>query len=250
MAERWQSGFDVYSAEVEGGRALFLVDLNAEEHAPVESHPVRLQIRVPLLRPREDGLRADDEADALYALEDHLVGVVERTQAGIYVGRYAARGALSFVFYVPGGAPRGLVEALGDLTPYSAQIATASDADWSFFFEILMPSEYSMQEIQNRRVLAHMQELGDRLELPRELDHFALFDGLEQAARASAALRRAGFRVDEMAADGEGRVAVQFHREDMIAGGRADEVSYEILDIVLEEGGEYEGWGAPLVRGS
>jgi len=251
MADRWQPGFDVYSAEVQGGRAVFLVDLNAADHAPLESHPVRLHLRVDLQRPREDGLRADDEADALYQLEDRVVPAVEQKLGGIYVGRYTAGGAVSFVFYMPAGTAVGgdhLMDTLGDTAPYAPEVALAPDPDWSFFNEILMPSEYSMQEIQNRRVLAHMQELGDRPEVPRELDHYAYFAGMEQAARASAALRRHGFRVDEMVADDDGRVCVGFHRIDHLVGGRADAVAWEILDIVLEDDGEYDGWGAPIMK--
>ena len=67
-------------------------------------------------------------------------------------------------------------------------------------------------------------------------------------ARRAATLRRHGFRVDDLESDGEGRVEVQFHRVDHCAGGRIDEVSQEILDIVLAEDGEYDGWGAALVE--
>lgn len=245
MADRWQPGFDVYSAEVVDGRAVFLVDLAAADHAPLASHPVRLDVAVELQRPRPDGLRADDEADALYAVEDRVVQLVESSADGLYVGRVTAGGRVRFVFYLPANA---VVPAPEGLSPYVAEVGAQLDEDWSFFVDILMPGPYSLREMQNRRVLARMQELGDQLDLPREIDHLALFEELEQAARAAATLRRHGFRVDDLESDGEGRVGVQFHRVDHCAGGRIDEVSQEILDIVLAEDGEYDGWGAALVE--
>jgi hypothetical protein len=42
--------------------------------------------------------------------------------------------------------------------------------------------------------------------------------------------------------------ALTFHRNDALAGGRPDQFCAEILDIVLPEGGDYDGWGAPDVR--
>jgi len=62
--------FEFYEARLEHDRLVVLVDLNASEHAPVPSHPYRLEILVPMLEPRSDGLRSNEEAPALFALEE------------------------------------------------------------------------------------------------------------------------------------------------------------------------------------
>ena len=68
----WEPSFDFYMAFVDGAPASFVIDLAAR--APVDTHPVRLHVRVKMLTPREDGLRDKSEFDALAKLEDEVVG--------------------------------------------------------------------------------------------------------------------------------------------------------------------------------
>ena len=99
--ELWQENFDFYEAAAENGRAFVSIDLDAAQHAPVESHPVRLQFRVKMLKPRQDGLRSDEEAETLFALEDALIEEIRTKHEGIFVARATAYGFTEFFFYVP-----------------------------------------------------------------------------------------------------------------------------------------------------
>src|SRR5690348_5410852 len=101
MNAPWEQNFDFYEGTNGDARAIIRVDLAAAEHAPVASHPVRLQFRVKMLEPREDGLRSEQEADALFKLEDTFVEAIVTAQHAIYVGRMVSRGYTEFVFYAP-----------------------------------------------------------------------------------------------------------------------------------------------------
>jgi hypothetical protein len=246
---RWEQDFDFYMAMVDGKPASFVLDLAAASHAPVATHPLLLEIRVPLLQARVDGLRDQAELEPLGALEDQFVAALEQKVDAIYAGRVVHDGATSLYLYVA-EAHRDALEALPALTgdppgEYVPEWAVASDPDWGHYLEFLAPDSYSRQSIMNRRLLAIFTENGDALDVARPVDHLAYFPGREGAEQAASALRSAGFTTDELEAAADDRGwGLQFHRADALSDGRPDEFVEEILDVILPLEGDYDGWGA------
>jgi hypothetical protein len=250
MTPLWQENFDFYEAAADDGRAFVSLDLAAAQHAPVASHPVRLQFRVKMLQPREDGLRSDAESEALFALEDALVEVVREKHGGVYVARAVAFGYSEFYFYVPSARRDGSAtgKAIGErFKPYTLEWLEEEDADWERYFE-LYPNAYAMQTMRNRALIRQMLAANDRLEVPRIIDHLAFFPSRLQAEAAVKELTAADFQVDPLQApaDGQTEWAVQFHREDACDGETPDEFCFEILDILEPLEGEYDGWGSTV----
>jgi hypothetical protein len=131
MSERWQENFGFYMTTLDEAPASFVVDLNAE---PQTSHPLRLQLRVPLLKPRPDGLRDASELEPMGALEDRLAEALKAKTDAIYVGRLVSKGATEFFFYLPDAAKPQLddLEALlGPCAPYTVEYLAAEDPEWN-----------------------------------------------------------------------------------------------------------------------
>jgi regulator of RNase E activity RraB len=201
-------------------------------------------------QPYENGLRSSEEAPALHALEDALDERLRAALDAIYVGRYVGEGFTTFAFYLPADiddATDRIGHAAGDTGPYELVIGIKSDPDWELYTAYLYPDEYGMQQIMNRRVMAAMQDAQDRPEVPRIIDHFAAFDSRAQCDKAIGLLRDAGFEVDDPERGEDERWGVSFHREEPLSDGQADAFCIEILDIVLPNGGDYDGWGAPVM---
>lgn len=270
--ERWEPDFDFYMAELEDLPASFVVDLNAAHQAPVASHPLLLTIEVPMLRPLENGLRDASELDDLGALEDQFVEALATKVDAMFVGRTVHGGATTFYSYVP-DQHRDALDDLPVLTGappdgYEPSWGVDADPGWEQYTEFLAPDEYAHQSIWNRRLVRQFTDMGDALELPRELDHLAYFPTREAAAQAATALTAAGFRCDDITSSEDAedpedievahredaevaeveRFGLQFHRDDALADGRPDEVVGEILDIILPLEGAYDGWGAAHVK--
>ncbi len=256
---RWEQNFDFYVATIDGKPASFVLDLTAGEHAPVATHPLLLEIKVPMLAAREDGLRDNSELEPLGALEDQFVDALEQRLDAIYAGRVVHDGATQLFLYVP-AAHRDALDDLPTLTGappdgYTPEWAVVDDAEWRQYLDFLAPDAYSIQSMMNRRLLAVFAENGDTLALARPIDHLAHFASKPEAERAGAALRAVGFTTDDVGepvapeaaadeADAGPRWALQFHRVDHLAEDRADEFVEEILDVILPLGGDYDGWGA------
>ncbi len=246
----WQENFDFYEAAAENGRAFVSIDLDAAHHAPVATHPVRLQFRVKMLKPRSDGLRSDEEADQIFAIEDALVEEVRTKHEGIFVARTTAFGFSEFIFYVPAARRDAAATAKGvaaRFKPYDIEWLEEEDAEWERYFQ-LYPNQYAMQTMLNRNLVRQMVEAGDRLEIPRVIDHMAFFPSREKAEAASKELVAADFQVEQpREPSGDQKLwGLEFHREDACDGESPDEFTFEILDILEQHEGEYDGWGSPV----
>lgn len=249
MEPLWQENFDFYEAKAKTGRAIIALDLGARAHTPVSSHPVRLQFRVKMKQPREDGLRSPEESDALFALEDRLVEAVRTKLEGLYVARAVAYGHTEFFFYVPTKHREADASVLPETGEYELEWFAEDDAEWSRYEE-LFPDPWSLQTIFNRRLVTQMQEAGDQLELPREVDHVAYFPSKLQATAAAEALRAADFRVEEPQAPDEPDAPwmLEFHREETCADGEPDEFVAEVFELIEPHEGDYDGWGSTIRR--
>lgn len=247
----WTPSFDFYIAPLDGDPAAIALDLGAADHAPVETHPRRLAVRIAMKAPRPDGLRSREEFDALSRVEDRIAEAIGYELEGWMVGRVVYRGSTDLFFYVPkaeDGEDERLTEcierACGD---YEVATQWSVDAPWKFYFEFLWPDRATMQTMANRRVVHQLEESGDDPAALRIIDHFAFFDDEAVCGRVASALRDRGFVVDAPQEREDGSWSLQFHRKDSLSDGRIDAVTAEILDVIGEDDGSYDGWGCPVV---
>lgn len=248
----WQPNFEFYEATAGDDRAFVTIDLAAARRAPLDTHSVRLQLRVKMLKPRPDGLRSDEETDALFALEDKIEKAIREGAEGIYIGRVVTQGFTEFIFYGPAlqqpklDAPGRLI---GDVRPYELEGFTEPDPEWNKYSE-LYPNPWAWQSIMNRRLLRAMRDGGDQLHIPRQIDHLALFPSEEHAKKAAQALEKAGFTTLPATAPEEGKRgwSLEFKRVDACDNGKPDIFVADILDLIVPLEGEYDGWGSPVQK--
>ncbi len=262
----WEPNFDFYFSSWQSARLVINVDLGAEEVAPLETHPIRLQARFPMRHPRSDGLRERAEADALFALEDLLGRRFRDIAPVLQVGRVVGAGEITLVWYAPRtllSLQQRLEEAVRDVRGrYDVRLSVQDDPAWTFYFDFLLPDVYSLQVMLNRRRLLTLQDHRDDGTVPRLVDHRASFYSKEQALEAAHHLEEGRFVVDEpFLEDDEEEVEIEateplpaterwvleFQRSDTLSEGRIDHVCMEILDILLPQDGHYEGWGTSFV---
>lgn len=244
----WEQDFDFYLAELDGAPASFLVDLAVRDHAPLASHPLLLTLRIPMLAPREDGLRHSDELVALGSIEDRSVERLGGDHDAIYVGHLVHDGVTTLFHYLPAGRGRAASDLLAAVGPlpegYAATASVDDDPDWKQA-RAMVPDTLAEQTIWNRRLLRILADGGDALEIAREVDHMAYFPTRSAADRAADDLRASGFRVDDAReSDDEEEWTLAFHRDDVLADGRPDQFVAEIFAILDRHHGRYDGWGA------
>lgn len=246
MPATWEPSFNFYLSELEGRVVSFVVDLNAQT---LPSHPLRLQVRVPLRTPRPDGLRDSAELEPMGKVEDQIVDRLSAALDAVYVGRFVTAGSTVFVLYLPTDTNvDGVGEIIGELAPYEAEWLSESDPSWRIFHTFLYPDIYAFQSMMNRSLLEQLVTGGDSLVMPRQIDHLVLFSTRAEADQASTALAAKGFRVGPVTDGDDGELKLTFDREDTLADQRPDVFVAEILDLVLPLNGRYDGWGCVVMK--
>ncbi len=197
----WEPDLDFYHSSWKSAPLIITVDLGAEDVAPLQTHPLRLQARVPLRQPRPDGLRDLNEAEALYALEDLLTQKLGGLAPVLQVGRVIGASEMTLVWYAPASVEaqkQALADAVREVRGrYEVRLSTAEDPAWGFYFDFLLPDVYNLQVMLNRRRLLTLGEHGDEGSRPRLVTHRALFATAAEAEAAARALAAQGFEVDE-----------------------------------------------------
>lgn len=246
----WTPRFDFYIATLDGDPAAIALDMGAADHAPVRTHRRRLAVRITMKQPRPDGLRSREEFDALTAVEDRISEAIGYELEGWMVGRVVYRGNTDVFFYVPTAQAddeERLAECIErNCADYDVATNWTEDRAWKFYFEFLWPDRATMQVMANRRVLQQLEEAGDDPDAVRTIDHFAFFEDNKTCLRVAAALSDRGYDVDAPQEREDGSWSLQFHRDDALAGGRIDAVTSEILEVIGEDDGAYDGWGCPV----
>ena len=92
---------------------------------------------------------------------------------------------------------------------------------------------------------AQREQLGDDLNAPRQIDHFAYFTRRSAAEAAAEEFRQAGFAV--RTSRHRLRVVLEASRNEALSDLDVLRFMDEVLDIVLRHRGRYDGWGGAVV---
>lgn len=95
-------------------------------------------------------------------------------------------------------------------------------------------------------LVEHIVALGDRVDVPRQVDHLAFFKkGAADAVVAD--LAAAGFTVGDVERK-LFKVGVEFHRTEACDQESAAAFTRDVVGIVNRHGGSYDGWSSMVQR--
>ena len=245
--------WDFFMCRIEGAPASIRTNLALIEVAPLEGLTQRLQFYIKMQNPRPDGLSSNEEYPILCDIEDAIGEKAEATGA-VLAGVVKSEGFLELWFYTQNAKTlaKTCEEALQAFEGYQSGYNIAEDPEWEDYFGFLYPDEFSYQTMQNRKVLMQLEKNGDKMEVPREIDHFK--EATQQQAFAKEAETK-GFKVrfndDEFVEDrkAEGKeypYMVEATREDSPLD--IDDIVWDLLELASPFEGEYDGWGCVNVQ--
>ena len=248
--------WDFFMCRIEGAPASIRTNLALIEVAPLEGLTQRLQFYIKMQNPRPDGLSSNEEYPILCDIEDAIGEKAEATGA-VLAGVVRSEGFLELWFYTQNAKTlaKTCEEALQTFEGYQSGYNIAEDPEWEDYFGFLYPDEFSYQMMQNRKVLMQLEKNGDKMEVPREIDHFFYFKEAAQQQAFAKEAEAKGFKVrfndDEFVEDrkAEGKeypYMVEATREDSPLA--IDDIVWDLLELASPFEGNYDGWGCANVQ--
>ena len=248
--------WDFFMCRIEGAPASIRTNLALIEVAPLEGLTQRLQFYIKMQNPRPDGLSSNEEYPILCDIEDAIGEKAEATGA-VLAGVVKSEGFLELWFYTQNAEAlaKTCEEALQTFEGYQSAYNIAEDPKWEDYFDFLYPDEFSYQTMQNRKVLMQLEKNGDKMEVPREIDHFIYFKEAAQQQAFAKEAEAKGFKVrfndDEFVEDrkAEGKeypYMVEATREDSPLA--IDDIVWDLLELASPFEGNYDGWGCVNVQ--
>ena len=248
--------WDFFMCRIEGAPASIRTNLALIEVAPLEELTQRLQFYIKMQNPRPDGLSSNEEYPILCDIEDAIGEKAEATGA-VSAGVVKSEGFLELWFYTQNAEAlaKTCEEALQAFEGYQSGYNIAEDPEWEDYFGFLYPDEFSYQTMQNRKVLMQLEKNGDKMEVPREIDHFIYFKEAAQQQAFAKEAKAKGFKVrfnddefvEERKAEGkEYPYMVEATREDSPLA--IDDIVWDLLELASPFEGNYDGWGCANVQ--
>lgn len=248
--------WDFFMCRIEGAPASIRTNLALIEVAPLEGLSQRLQFYIKMQNPRPDGLSSNEEYPILCDIEDALGDKAEAIGA-VLAGVVKSEGFLELWFYTQNAEAlaKTCEDALQTFEGYQSGYNIAEDPEWEDYFGFLYPDEFSYQMMQNRKVLMQLEKNGDKMEVPREIDHFFYFKEAAQQQAFAKEAEAKGFKVrfndDEFVEDrkAEGKeypYMVEATREDSPLA--IDDIVWDLLELASPFEGNYDGWGCANVQ--
>jgi uncharacterized protein (TIGR01619 family) len=252
MEEQYHPEWDAYLCLVNEKPASIAIDLDLRRFAPLEDRIHLIHISIQVLEPDENGLPKGHELEKLSEIEDNLACELGDKLDAVFAGRIAHDGLRSFYFYAATTADAAavVIDSISEFEGYSAQLEISEEPEWETYFDFLLPDEREFQRIQNRRLLAQLEEYGDKPDRPRRIEHWVYFPTEENRADFVRSVVSQGYQCDNMAAEKENPLDFKLlvSREDTTTEENIDEVVLYLWETAQEFEGEYDGWETTVVR--
>jgi hypothetical protein len=245
--------WDVYMAQYEKGIGSTIINLSLKEKAPLKQFPYLLQIGVKLITCNKEGLPGEDEFETLYGVSDTMKAITDALVANHAAGTFSYQCQRTDYYYIAdtNGVRKAITQAFEALFPnYSYTIKLQPDPNWQAYLEFLYPNEVSFEYMQNEKVILALQKAGDKLQKPRQVDHWIYFKSEADREQFIAFVLKENYKVEkkEQRRDGTLPFTLQISRVD-----RVDADSISLITIVLRKKakelfGDYDGWETSVVN--
>ncbi len=251
--ENYEEDWAIYFCTISDGQiSAVLVDIGLVQIAPVESKPFLLTFTTKMNNPTEDGLSSENEADKLNQIEENLIESLVAKNDVIYTGRIKFSGKMQSYFYSEeiNGLESTISNIVADFPDYNFEHKFTEERDWKAYFEVLYPSPFEMQVIQNGRVIENLEKHGDKLERERLVEHWIYFKSEIDRENFLRAIKVKGFEIvdKDITSFGDSPFSLQLSRVDKADYESVNEYVMYLWEKAQEFNGDYDGWETFIVK--
>jgi hypothetical protein len=218
------------------------VNLEAKEHKELNPYILSVFIKYDALN--EDN---DDELNEFFEIKESLIIALELDEKTVYVGNRLVGEWSEIYFYSQ--ESKGLESKVAQILKpikYINETNVVKDAQWEFFDYNIFPNDLELCLMQSQKIVEHMQDEGDRIEISREVEHYASFETPTQKQRFVEKAEQNGFTFKADIEDEDIKHGVALTKEHNLSDDDIKKTITQIHQYIKQENGEYELWSTTL----
>lgn len=254
FSQKLPEDWDNYYISSKGKPVSIVVNLALQKISPVKLKPFALIFRTKINETNDDGLPTIPEQEHLEQLENKLEMELAKNLGAVYVGRFTQRGIRECYFYSgdTSSFQQNIKDVMKIFPQYSWLAKATLDPDWSHYLNVLYPSVYDLEKIENRRMIETLKNKGDALETPRPIEHSFRFRSISSRNEFLKSLSLNDFKITYMPKDKIDDELFPFHliisRTDTPQQIKMDQLTLTLLKEALKVNGRYDGWKTGIVK--
>lgn len=246
--EEIESQWDMYITDIEGSKALVLVDMALSGVAPLRDYKFLFGIQLEILNPEDDGFYNADEQAKLFEIEDRAVEIVTKQSPSRFVATVTSGGNRIMYFYSKNDEfLAALVGQIASEYPqYSFNYMVDTDGPWNFYYNALLPGVLEQQLMDNRRIHDAMVAQGFDVKKQRPTCHWFYFENGAKRRQCAVRLMAWGYEIlddnfyDEEVIQAPFGLKVACMQDMQLE--TLFEKTYASFELAEEYEGLYDGW--------
>lgn len=248
-----EEGWDVYMAQYDKGPGTTILNMKLKELAPFKGMPFLLVTGVKFKNCSNDGLPEADEFDKLYYVSDEVQKIVKKLVKFNFVGTFTYQCERLDYYYVSDTAPlRPELMKLyaAKFSSYQPYVNVKHDKNWDAYLNFLYPSAETMEYMRNNKVLMSLQNAGDKLEKPRQVDHWIYFASEADRKCFIAYCEKNKYNIEatQTLTDVDMPFQLNISRIDKVDMESITAITIELRKEAGKCKGRYDGWETFVVR--
>ena len=239
--------WDSYLAQYEGKLGSTLVDLSLKKTAPRKNLRFVLVTGVTFKECSTDGMPNPNEFDKLHLISDSVKKIVEKSGTSRLAGTFTHQCQRLDYYYISDTAKiRGLLTNMYQkrFPLYEPYINLKEDEGWKYYLDFLFPNEITQEYMSNSRVVTKLFEAGDKLDKPRQVDHWIYFDSEVDREMFIQYATKQNFKVErkDKLQHLDLPYLLQISRNDKVNISSISEITIELRKRATMHKGKYDGW--------
>ncbi len=224
---------------------LFNIEIDIDAGGYKEDYPWLFSVFV-----KYDGLDDSTESyEEFLETKESLIIAIEYEDKAKYLGSRIVDGWSEFYFCASSSKElNSMVTAMLKNTGYVYESNIIKDKKWNFYETQLFPTELELIHIQSSKIIFLLEEEGEDLSIPRDVEHYVSFLTPTQKNRFVNTLDIEGFSFKDDISSEEFEHGVALVKKHTVTEEDVKKVVEELFLKIKEEQGFYEGWSTTLVN--
>jgi len=233
---------EIFERVEESSSNFYEVDMDAGEFKEENPWLFSVFVKFDSYDETQDGFEEFLEA------KESLIIALESEGKVHYVGSRVVDGWNEFYFYASDSKElNSMSTAILKESGYVYESNVVKDNKWNLYETQLFPTELEQHNIQTAKIVFLLEEEGDNLSIPRDVEHYVSFETPTQKNRFINTLAIDGFTLKDELDSEDFEHGVALVKKHTVTYEEVSKVVAELFEEVKKEGGYYEGWSTTLI---